>query len=154
MRGAQKHLKKRYLPLFADTPQVSPALSNRCAQFLTFNANIKSLDPAAEPKVVVSLCPEYVELLSRRPPTSEETTIVQVVGENSKLVWCSMCKSLMGSKKIVWALSGRHINQSHNYFFFHPFSPHHGFLFIKLHSLARCLPPTGSFVEVAKCWEL
>ena len=36
----------------------------------------------------------------------------------------------------------------------HPSSPHHGFLFIKLHSLARCLPPTGWFVEVAKCWEL
>ena len=34
LRGAQKHLKKRYLPLFADTPQVSPALRNRWHNFL------------------------------------------------------------------------------------------------------------------------
>ena len=32
-----------------------------------------------------------------------------------------------------------------------PSSSHHGFPFI---SLARYLPPTGWFVEVAKCWEL
>ena len=36
----------------------------------------------------------------------------------------------------------------------HPSSPHHGFPFFTLISLARCLPPTGWCVEAAKCGEL
>ena len=35
-----------------------------------------------------------------------------------------------------------------------PSSPHHGFPFFTLNSLARCLPPTMLFVEAAKCREL
>ena len=35
-----------------------------------------------------------------------------------------------------------------------PSSPHPGFHFFKLNSLARCLPPTGLFVEAAICGEL